>query len=95
MNILCNVRGRKKWLVLDKVLYVPSAHANLISGLQLLKRGAKVEFSSQDAILRNKSNGKNFFTASEYHGVYALDLWASLTLPSYHVSPQMSSGMIL
>jgi hypothetical protein len=90
VNILCNVRGRKKWLVLDNVLYVPSAHANLISVLQLLKRGAKVEFSSRDAILRNKSNGKNLFTASEYHGVYALDLWASLTFPSYHVSPQMS-----
>ncbi|KAJ5931193.1 hypothetical protein N7516_005682 [Penicillium verrucosum] len=90
VNILCNVRGRKKWLVLDNVLYVPSAHANLISVLQLLQRGAKVEFSSRDAILRNKSNGKNLFTASEYHGVYALDLWASLTFPSYHVSPQMS-----
>ncbi|KAJ5337477.1 uncharacterized protein N7506_005499 [Penicillium brevicompactum] len=90
VNILCNVRGRKKWLVLDNVLYVPSAHANLISVLQLLQRGAKVEFSSRDAILRNKSNGKNLFTASEYHGVYALDLWASLTFPSYHVSPHMS-----
>ncbi|KAJ5350210.1 hypothetical protein N7541_007937 [Penicillium brevicompactum] len=90
VNILCNVRGRKKWLVLDNVLYVPSAHANLISVLQLLQRGAKVEFSSRDAILRNKSNGKNLFTASEYHGVYALDLWASLTFPSYHVSSQMS-----
>ena len=59
VNILCNVRGRKKWLVLDNVLYVPSAHANLISVLQLLKRGAKVEFSSRSAIIRNKSNGKN------------------------------------
>ncbi|OJZ82622.1 hypothetical protein ASPFODRAFT_210455 [Aspergillus luchuensis CBS 106.47] len=30
VNILCNARGRRKWLVLDNVLYVPSAHANLI-----------------------------------------------------------------
>ncbi|KAJ6047020.1 uncharacterized protein N7446_011854 [Penicillium canescens] len=90
VNILCNVRGRKKWLVLDNVLYVPSAHANLISVLQLLKRGAKVEFSSRSAIIRNKSNEKNLYTANEYHGVYALDLWTSLTFPSYHVSPQMS-----
>ena len=75
VNVLCNVRGRKKWLVLDNVLYVPSAHANLISVLQLLKRGAKVEFSSQSASIRNKSNGKNLYTASQYHGVYALDLW--------------------
>ncbi|XRM42623.1 hypothetical protein ABZX51_005833 [Aspergillus tubingensis] len=30
VNVLCNVRGRRKWLVLDNVLYVPSAHANLI-----------------------------------------------------------------
>ena len=90
VNILCNVRGRRKWLVLDQVLYIPSAHANLISVLQLLKRGAKIGFSSRSAIIRNKSNGKNLYTASECHGVYALDLWASLTFPSYHVSPQMS-----
>jgi hypothetical protein len=90
VNILCNVRGRRKWLVLDNVLYVPSAHANLISVLQLLKRGAKVEFSSQEASIRNKSNGKNLYTASQYHGVYALDLWTNLALPAYHVSPQMT-----
>ncbi|KAJ5283470.1 hypothetical protein N7505_001450 [Penicillium chrysogenum] len=89
-NVLCNVRGRRKWLVLDNVLYVPSAHANLISVLQLLKRGAKVEFSSQSASIRNKSNGKNLYTASQYHGVYALDLWTNLTFPSYHVSQQMT-----
>jgi hypothetical protein len=58
VNILCKVRGSRKWLVLDNVLFVPSAHANLISVLQLLKRGAKVEFSSQGASIRNKSNGK-------------------------------------
>ena len=46
VNVLCNVRGRRKWLVLDNVLYVLSAHTNLVSVLQLLKRGAKVEFSS-------------------------------------------------
>jgi hypothetical protein len=32
-NVLCNVRGKKKWLVLDDVLFVPTAHANLISVL--------------------------------------------------------------
>ncbi|KAJ5829151.1 uncharacterized protein N7525_007404 [Penicillium rubens] len=90
VNVLCNVRGRRKWLVLDNVLYVPSAHANLISVLQLLKRGAKVEFSSQNASIRNKSNGKNLYTASQYHGVYALDLWTNLTFPAYHVSSQMA-----
>jgi hypothetical protein len=90
INVLCNVRGRRKWLVLDNVLYVPSAHANLLSVLQLLKRGAKVEFSSQSATIRNKSNGKNLYTASQYHGVYALNLWTNLTFPSYHVNPQMS-----
>jgi hypothetical protein len=90
VNILCNVRGKRKWLVLDNVLYVPSAHANLISVLQLLKRGAKVEFSSHGASIRNKSNRKNLYTASQYHGVYALDLWTNLTFPSYHVSPQMT-----
>ncbi|KAJ5654904.1 hypothetical protein N7490_001907 [Penicillium lividum] len=90
VNVLCNVRGRRKWLVLDNVLYVPSAHANLISVLQLLKRGAKIEFSSQSASIRKKSNGKNLYTASQYHGVYALDLWTNLTFPSYHVSPQMT-----
>jgi hypothetical protein len=90
VNILCNVRGRRKWLVLNNVLYVPSAHANLISVLQLLKQGAKIEFSSQSASIRNKSNGKNLYTASQYHGVYALDLWTNLTFPSYHVSPQMT-----
>jgi hypothetical protein len=57
-NILCNVRGRKKWLVLDDVLFVPTAHANLISVLQLLNRGAKIDFSSNGAIIRNKSDGK-------------------------------------
>ncbi|KAJ5593542.1 hypothetical protein N7537_010446 [Penicillium hordei] len=36
------------------------------------------------------SNGKNLFTASEYHRVYALDLWANLTFTSYYVSLQMS-----
>jgi hypothetical protein len=90
VNILCNVRGRRKWLVIDNVLFVPSAHANLISVLQLLKRGAKVEFSSQGASIRNKSNGKNLYTASQYHGVYALDLWTKLTFPAYHVSSQMT-----
>ena len=90
VNILCNVRGRRRWLVLDNVLFVPSAHANLISVLQLLKRGAKVEFSSQGASIRNKSNGKNLYTASQYHGVYALNLWTNLILPAYHVSPQMT-----
>lgn len=90
VNILCNVRGRRKWLVLDNVLFVSSAHANLISVLQLLKGGAKVEFSRQGASIRNKSNGKNLYTASQYHGVYALDLWTSLAFPAYHVSPQMT-----
>ncbi|KAI3056906.1 hypothetical protein CBS147353_11111 [Aspergillus niger] len=74
----------------ERVLYVPSAHANLISVLQLLNRGAKIEFSSQGASIRNKSNGKNLYTASQYHGVYALDLWTNLTFPAYHVSPQMT-----
>ena len=41
VNILCNIRSRKKWLVLRNVLYIPSAHANYISVLQLLKRGEK------------------------------------------------------
>ncbi|EKG09467.1 Integrase catalytic core [Macrophomina phaseolina MS6] len=90
VNILCNVRGRRKWLVLDNVLFVRSAHANLISVLQLLKRGAKVEFSSQGASICNKSNWKNLYTASQYQGVYALDLWTHLTFPAYHVSPQMT-----
>ncbi|EDN03770.1 hypothetical protein HCAG_01635 [Histoplasma mississippiense (nom. inval.)] len=89
VNILCSVRDRRKWLVLDNVLFVPSAHANLISVMQLLKRGAKVEFSSQGARIRSKSNGRNLYTASQYQGVYALDLWTSLTFPAYHVSPQM------
>lgn len=87
-NVLCNVRGRKKWLVLNDVLFVPTAHANLISVLQLLNRGAKIDFSSKGAIIRNKSDGRNLFTASEYHGVYALDLWAKLVFPAYHISPQ-------
>ncbi|KAJ5111782.1 hypothetical protein NUU61_001412 [Penicillium alfredii] len=87
-NILCNVRGRKKWLVLDDVLFVPTAHANLVSVLQLLNRGADINFSSNGAIIRNKSDGKNLFTASQYHGVYALDLWAKLSFPAYHVSSQ-------
>jgi hypothetical protein len=90
VNILCNVRDRRRWLVLDNVLYVPSAHANLISVLQLLNRGAKVEFSSQGASISNKSNGKNLYTASQYYGVYALNLWTNLTFPAYHVSPQMT-----
>jgi len=90
VNILCNVRGRKKWLVLDNVLFVPSAHANLMSVLQLLKQGAKIEFSSQGASIRNRSNGKNLYIASQYHGVYALNLWTNLAFPAYHVSPQMT-----
>ena len=76
--------------MLDNVLYVPSAHASLISVLQLLKRGAKVEFSSQSATIRSKPNRKKLYTASQYHGVYALNLWTNLTFLSYHVSPQMS-----
>ncbi|CRG92846.1 hypothetical protein PISL3812_09917 [Talaromyces islandicus] len=90
VNILCNVQGRRKWLVLDNVLFVPSAHANLISVLQLLKRGAKVEFSSQGASIRNKSNGKSLYTASQYHGVYTLDTWMNHSFPAYHVNPQMT-----
>jgi hypothetical protein len=31
VNILCNIRSRKKWLMLDNVLYIPSTHTNLIS----------------------------------------------------------------
>jgi hypothetical protein len=62
-NVLCNVRGRKKWLVLDDVLFVLTAHANLISVLQLLNRGAKIDFLSNGAIIRNKSDRKNLFTA--------------------------------
>ena len=89
-NILCQVRGRRKWLVLDDVLYVPSAHANLLSVLQLIKRGAKIEFSSRGASIRSRSNGKNLYTAVEYHGVYALNLWTNLAFPAYHVSPQMT-----
>jgi hypothetical protein len=76
--------------VLDNILYIPSAHANLILVLQLLKQGAKVEFSSHGASIRNKLNRKNLYTASQYHGVYALNLWTNLTFPSYHVSPQMT-----
>ena len=76
--------------MLDNVLFVPSAHANLISVLQLLKRGAKIQFSSQGASIRNKSNGKNLYTASQYHGVYALDIWTNHSFPAYHVSPQMT-----
>lgn len=76
--------------MIDNVLFVLSAHANLISVLQLLKRGVKVEFSSQGASIRNKSNGKNLYTASQYHGVYALDLWTKLMFPAYHVSSQMT-----
>lgn len=90
VNILCNVRDRRQWLVLDNVLFVPSAHANLISVLQLLKQGAKVEFSSQGANIRNKSNRKNLYTASQYHGVYALNLWVNHSFPAYHVSRQMT-----
>lgn len=70
-NVLCNVRGRKKWLVLDNVLFVPTAPANLTSWLQLLNRGAKIDFSRSGATIRNKSEGINLFTASQYHGVYA------------------------
>jgi hypothetical protein len=87
-NILCNVQGKKKWLVLDDVLFVPTAHANLISVLQLLNRGAKIDFSSNGAKIRNKSDGRNLFTASQYHGVYALDLWAKPAFPAYHIRPQ-------
>jgi hypothetical protein len=87
-NVLCNVRGRKKWLVLDDVLFVLTAHANLISVLQLLNRGAKIDFLSNGAIIRNKSDGKNLFTACQYHGVYALDLWAKPAFPAYYVSSQ-------
>ncbi|KAJ5543823.1 hypothetical protein N7513_003404 [Penicillium frequentans] len=90
VNVLCNVRGRRKWLVLDNVLYVSSAHANLISVLQLLKQGAKFGFSNQSASISNKSNGKNLYTASQYYGVYALDLWTNLSFPSYYVSPKMA-----
>jgi hypothetical protein len=46
----------------------PEGVVNLISVLQLLQRGAKVEFSSQGARIRNNSNGKNLYTASQYHG---------------------------
>lgn len=52
--------------MLDNVIYVPSAHANLISVLQPLNRGAKSEFSKQGASIRNKSDGKNLYTASQY-----------------------------
>jgi hypothetical protein len=90
VNILCNVRGRRKWLVLDNVLFVSSAHANLISVLQLLKRGAKVEFSSQGASICSKSNRKSLYTASQYHGVYALNIWINHSFPAYYVSPQMT-----
>lgn len=33
VNILCNVRGRRKWLVLNNVLFIPSANVSLISVL--------------------------------------------------------------
>jgi hypothetical protein len=35
--------------MLDNILFIPFAHANLISMLQLLKRGANVKLSSQGA----------------------------------------------
>lgn len=89
-NILCNARGRRRWLILDNVLFVPSAHANLISVLQLLERGAKVEFSSNGAGIWNKTCKKGPYTASKYLGVYALDLWTNLSFPAYHVSPQLT-----
>jgi hypothetical protein len=90
INVLCNAHGRRRWLILDNVLFVPSAHANLISVLQLLERGAKVEFSSKGASIRNKSSKRSSYTASKYHGVYALDLLTNLTFPAYHVSPQLT-----
>jgi hypothetical protein len=46
---LCNIRDKRKWLMLDNIRFIPFAHANLISMLQLLKRGAKVKLSSQGA----------------------------------------------
>jgi hypothetical protein len=46
VNVLCNARGKRRWLVLDNLLFAPPAQANLISVLRLIERGAKVEFSS-------------------------------------------------
>ena len=90
VNILCKVQGRRKWLVLDNVLFVPTAHANLLSVLQLIKCGAKVEFTKRSASIRNRLTGGSLYTASEYHGVYALNLWTNLSFPAYHCSPQMT-----
>ncbi|KAH8706887.1 hypothetical protein GQ44DRAFT_732082 [Phaeosphaeriaceae sp. PMI808] len=56
----------------------------------LFKCGAKVELSSEDAITRGKSNRRRVYTASQYRGVYALDLWTNLSFPAYHVSPQVT-----
>ncbi|KAK7177315.1 hypothetical protein PSPO01_16638 [Paraphaeosphaeria sporulosa] len=85
----CAARGKRRWLVLDNVLFVPSAHANLISVVQLLKGGAAIDLSSRGASIRKKTNRKISHTASQYHGVYALDLWTYLSFPAYHVSLEM------
>lgn len=89
-NILCNARGRMKWLVVDNVLSVPSAEANLVSKLHLLQRGAKVEFSIKGASSCTKSSKKIWYTASKYYGFYALDLWTNLSFPAYRVGPQVT-----
>jgi hypothetical protein len=72
---LCSVRGRRTWF------------ANLVSVLHLLQRGAEVDLLSQGAGIRNKSNGKNLYTASRHHGVYARDIWTRNSFLIYHVSP--------
>ncbi|CAG9948808.1 unnamed protein product, partial [Clonostachys rosea f. rosea IK726] len=59
VNVLCNARGRRRWLVLDNILFVPPAQANLISVLQLLERGAKVEFSSKGASICNREKKRS------------------------------------
>jgi hypothetical protein len=33
VNVLCNIRGRRKWLILNNILFILSAHTNLISVL--------------------------------------------------------------
>jgi hypothetical protein len=37
VNVLCSVRDRRRWIMLDHVLLIPSTHINLISIVQLLK----------------------------------------------------------
>ncbi|KAK7177988.1 hypothetical protein PSPO01_15964 [Paraphaeosphaeria sporulosa] len=60
-----------------------------VDGSTSASGGAAIDLSSRGASIRKKTNRKISYTASQYHGVYALDLWTYLSFPAYHVSPQM------